>query len=149
MPFTDDNGKVIAMKLRMICCLALIILAPLFVLPSALFGDGNVQSEVEQFMTSYFQALQTGDVQFLLSVLAPPLLNNRRLLLERNTAYPDYLRNYYKNATFNVASITASEHGVFTVDSEIFFGDHPNPMKSRFFLKEMDHMLKLFNEIAN
>ncbi len=103
----------------------------------------------EQLMTDYFQALKNGEVQTLLNMLADPLLGSRKILLTQNSAYPDYLRNYYKKAHFEITSVTSTSPDLFRVTAEFEFGDDTNPVKSIFLLRKMEDRLKIFNELRD
>ena len=49
----------------------------------------------------YTQALKSGDVEELKSLLGGRLYEKRRALLEENTEYSDWLRRYYADASFS------------------------------------------------
>jgi len=70
-------------------------------------GDG-VMETVER----YTQALGTGDVSELKAVLGGRMYAKRRILLEENTEYPDFLRQHYAGASFSsaVSSRTSSRY---------------------------------------
>lgn len=104
-------------------------------------------SEAERFMTDYFSALQSGDVETILTMLTDPLLSSRRLLLEKNTAYPAFLRKTYADATFDMDGILSPNQDVYIVDFKIFFSDATNPSRSEIYLKRGDSGLKIFNEV--
>ena len=105
------------------------------------------EENVRQFMTTYFQALKGGDVNALVDMLADPLLGSRRILLEKNTAYPDHLKDYYRDANFAITAITSPKADMYNVNAEFIFGKDANSARSKFLLKNMNGQLKIFNEI--
>ncbi|MGD9211676.1 MAG: hypothetical protein PVI90_12900 [Desulfobacteraceae bacterium] len=134
--------------LKKFICLSLLTFLLLYSSASiALSAD--VKEDVNQFMTTYFQALKGGDVATLLDMLTEPVLETRRVLLEKNTAYPDHLREYYQNANFTIISIDSSKTDIIKVDVEYRFGEDVNSTRSRFFLRNEAGQFKIYNEIKN
>lgn len=50
----------------------------------------------------YLQAVKSGDVETIKRLLSDKDYKTYRVLLEQNTAYPDFLRHHYKDVTFQV-----------------------------------------------
>ena len=67
---------------------------------TSLYADDALVLET---VNQYTQALSSGDVATLRSVLGGRLYAKRRLLLEENDEYPDWLRQYYYGARFSAS----------------------------------------------
>lgn len=106
-------------------------------------------ADAEELMTAYFNALKTGDVNSILDMLADPLLSSRRLLLEKNTAYPAYLRDFYQKAAFQITAVTSTKPDYYNVSALLMFSDDPHQVTSEFLLKKTDAGLKIFNELKD
>ena len=50
----------------------------------------------------YLQAVKSGDVETIKRLLSDKDYKAYRVLLEQNTAYPDFLRRHYNGVTFQV-----------------------------------------------
>lgn len=96
---------------------------------------------------TYFDALKSGDVQAVMTVITDPLLGSRKLLLEQNTAYPDYLRNYYRDAVLAIDRITSPADTVRTVDVSIAFPEDANPLTIKFVLTDTPAGWKISEEL--
>lgn len=58
----------------------------------------------------YTQALKSGDVEELKSLLGGRLYEKRRVLLEENAEYSDWLKQYYAGASFSFPTgVTSSD----------------------------------------
>ena len=58
----------------------------------------------------YTQALKSGDVEAIKSLLGGRLYAKRRVLLEENTEYSDWLKQYYAGASFSFPTgVTSSD----------------------------------------
>ena len=58
----------------------------------------------------YTQALKSGDVEELKNLLGGKLYEKRRVLLEENTEYSDWLKQYYAGASFSFPTgVTSSD----------------------------------------
>ena len=66
-----------------------------------LAGPAIADVSVLQTVERYTQALIAGDVEELKTLLGSSLYTKRRMLLEENTEYPEFLRQYYDNAAFS------------------------------------------------
>ncbi len=117
--------------------------------PAAVSAADSEIDAAQQLMTDYFQALKNGEVQTLLNMLADPLLGSRKTLLTQNSAYPDYLRDYYKDARFEITSVTSTTADLYRVTAEFVFDDHGRPAKSIFLLRKTEDRLKIFNELRD
>lgn len=84
-------------------------LYPLFValLISAPFSaSGNDNKLIHGVLRSFFAALQTGDTAVIESWIGGDLFEEKKVLLRKNKAYPQFLRQYYQGATFKIANVT-------------------------------------------
>lgn len=113
-----------------------------------LYGD-EVNSNPQDALDTYFHALKEGDVQKLISLLADPLLSEKKEILDEDKTYPDFLRNYYQDATL-VVNHTAfkKDHNISILTTEIYFKGDVNPMKIDFYLKWTDNGWKISEELA-
>ena len=105
------------------------------------------QNDTRIVIGSYFEALKNGDVQTILNMLTDPLLGAKRGLLENNTAYPAYLKNYYENATMVIKEINYPKENMQIVKTEIIFTGDIHSMKSQFILKNVDGAWKISQEM--
>lgn len=67
------------------------------------FSDIEIQNAV---ILPYFQALKNGAVNEIKKYLSTAMYNEYKSLLEQNKEYPEFLRNYYKDATFSVVRVS-------------------------------------------
>jgi hypothetical protein len=63
-------------------------------------------TRVKALLNRHITALRTGDVTGLKSTLGGDAYREYKTLLEQNTEYPDFLRDYYKGASFQIGEIT-------------------------------------------
>lgn len=57
----------------------------------------------------YIDACKTGDVAVLKSIIAGPFLERRKLLLEKNRGYSDFLKEYHKGIGIGIATVKPGE----------------------------------------
>ena len=62
----------------------------------------DAAQEPQDVVTAYFYAMKSGDVVTMKSYLDGKLLKKRKILLEKNTSYPDFLRNLYEKGDIQV-----------------------------------------------
>lgn len=67
-----------------------------------------------------FRALKTGDVDSIKGYISGDMYERYKVLLEQNEAYPDFLRNFYRDAEFKVSSVVRDADEIF-VDIMIDF----------------------------
>lgn len=79
------------------------------------------RAESEVFVP-LFEALQAGDVSAIKRLLDADLFEQYHVLLERNSAYPQYLKDYYRGATFELRGIE-DEGDRYTADVVIQWPD--------------------------
>ncbi len=72
----------------------------------ALVALGAPRAEAEEpfdIVANYIEALRTGDTIILKSCIGGRLLEKRELLLDQNQEYPEFLRNFYEGAEFQIS----------------------------------------------
>lgn len=128
----------------------LILLALLFFTPFQLYGAMNTEAkegEEAAVVESYYGYLRAGDTAGILSLLTEPLLSERRELLEKNTAYPQFLREMYQSSYMEVTDIKKVKGNRRAVDVEIYLDEGQNPLKTRFILQIVNGSWKISNEV--
>ena len=71
------------------------------------YADDN---EILETVELYTQALKSGDVETIKNLLGGRLYEKRRALLEENTEYSGWLKQYYSGASFSFPTgVTSSE----------------------------------------
>lgn len=61
--------------------------------------------EVRNTVQPLAQAIKTGDIPFILSMLNGEVLERSRVLLERNQKYGEFLRSRYEEAEFRITRV--------------------------------------------
>ena len=107
------------------------------------------EREIEVVMQDYLEYLRSGDTEGILSLLTDPLLSERRKLLERNSAYSEFLRDTYRGADMLIRGIKEIGTNKRAVDVEISFGDQGAPLKTRLILKREGGLWKISEEISD
>lgn len=79
----------------------------------------NVKSKT---FVPLFRAFKNGDVDAIKEYLSDVMYEKNKVLLEQNKEYPNFLRNFYRDAIFQVRKIVKSEEMVF-VDVRVRFPD--------------------------
>jgi hypothetical protein len=51
---------------------------------------------------NYFQALKQGDIETIKKYIMGEFYNKKKILLEENNKYPEFLRRHYKNVTVRI-----------------------------------------------
>lgn len=92
---------------------------------------------VQETVLPFLQALQTGDVQKLESLLAGKMLRDNQVLLQKNKGYPEFLRNQYKGAVFQVTQVNKGQDE-FLVSINVSYPDGNND-SIRIRLKQIDN----------
>ena len=86
-------------------------------------GIGQAASIAMPILTSFFEALRNGDVNHLKNCMGGELYAQRRVLLEQNEGYPDFLRQLYQGVKFKVDRIDQEKNGDILVNVSIGFED--------------------------
>lgn len=67
-----------------------------------------------------FRAFKNGDVDAIKEYISGDMYEKNKVLLEQNKEYPNFLRNFYRDAIFQVKKVVKSEEVIF-VDVMISF----------------------------
>jgi hypothetical protein len=125
-----------------------LVFALFFFNTNILYGD-EFYNNPQDAMTAYFYALKEGDVQKLISLLTDPVLGEKRENFDEDPNYPDFLRNYYQDATMLITQTNfKNDHNICILTTEFFFEDGGNPMKIDFHLKMTDKGWKISEELT-
>ena len=81
----------------------------------------NASSPVDTAL-NYFQALQQGDLNTIKDSIAGEIYRTRKVLLEQNERYPEFLRNIYQGANFQIKSVAIQDNNA-AVTVEVRFPD--------------------------
>lgn len=94
---------------------------------------------------SYFQALKNGDVETIKDLITGEMYNRRKVLLEQNANYPEFLQKVYQGAEFKIIETTIEANATL-VTVEVTF---PDRTKQFVLYLENDDLgnWKIFNEI--
>lgn len=72
----------------------------------------------------FFEASKHGDTETIKRLIAGSFYNQRKVLLEENKDYPNFLRKYYQGTELQIGNIIMEENGtVGVVDIKIQFPD--------------------------
>ncbi|HEY6598510.1 MAG TPA: hypothetical protein VIZ30_04330 [Pseudomonadales bacterium] len=93
--------------------LAMLLTSPAL-LPGVSFGATPDSSAARELIGEYANALKSGDVNALKSILGGELRTSRESLLE-NPEYPTHLIDTFGNCVFDIVDLTRTESGTFEV----------------------------------
>ena len=133
--------------MRRIRYIIIIVLVSGFLIGNLPIAHASDQNDARIVMESYFEALKSGDVKTILTMLIDPLLSANRGLLENNTAYPAYLKKYYENASMVIKEINYPKENMQIVKTEVLFTGDIHSIKSQFILKYADGAWKISEEM--
>ena len=105
------------------------------------------EPEVEAVVESYFECLRSGDTTGILNLITDPLLSERRELLEKNTAYPQFLREMYNNYYMKIINIRKIKGDKRAADVEVYLNNGETPLKTRFILQNVNGSWKISDEV--
>jgi hypothetical protein len=94
----------------------------------------DLQSVLNTSVYPFFKALKEGDVSSIKQLIAGQMYESKRVLLEKNKDYPEFLRNYYQGIEFYVENTTRSGNYII-VDFLIEFPDG-NQNLARLYLEQ-------------
>ena len=95
----------------------------------------------------YFQALQQGDTQTIKDSITGDMSKDIKVILEQNASYPEYLKNVYKGAEFQIKKADIQDNdAVITVKVNF-----PDRQKEFVLLLKKDDsgIWKIFKEISD
>ena len=93
-----------------------VIFTCLLLSTTPVYGD---DARVLETVERYTQALQAGDVEAIKGLLGGRLYKKRRVLLEENTEYSDWLKQDYAGASFSYPSGVRGEAGAAEKQVEV------------------------------
>ncbi len=68
----------------------------------------DLESILNASVYPFFMALKEGDVSSIKQLIAGEMYESKKVLLEKNKEYPDFLKNYYQGIEFYVENATQS-----------------------------------------
>ena len=71
----------------------------------------------------YFKALKNGDVETIKKCIAGDYYKKYKVLLEENQSYPEFLRNFYQGAEFDIVNTTKGNNDDVIVQVQTYFAD--------------------------
>ena len=95
---------------------------------------------------NYFQALKHGDVETIKDSITEEMYKRRRVLLEQNSNYPEYLKKVYQGAEFKIKE-TNVENNDALVNVEVNFQNKKTNF-TLFLWKNAKGNWKIFKEIT-
>ncbi len=105
---------------------------------AGVFGVDNALPQTDQLdnvLVQYFDALRTGDLQMLRSLLSDELLKRRSKALN-NPRYSEFLKSIYGQATFEVTNTNQSTSDQISVDIEVTSDRKTQLKETIIFIKE-------------
>ena len=102
--------------------------------------------EPNETVLSYFQALKNGDIETVKGLITGEMYNKRKVLLEQNENYSEFLKKVYQEAEFRINETNE-------IDNDVLVNVEVNTLngKTEFNLllkKDMDGNWKIFKEIS-
>lgn len=94
---------------------------PALAAQTAVPSDSELR-ELHASFNTLFQAMKDGNVTVIEQYSSGSMSAEYKKLLEQNQDYPAFLRNFYKGATFSIASVTPTSDGDVIVDVVIQLG---------------------------
>lgn len=71
--------------------------------------DSDVLAIQHKVLIPFFKALQSGNISTIKKYISPELYEKNQVLLDENTEYSDFLKNYYKDVDFRIVSAKQNE----------------------------------------
>ena len=65
-------------------------------------SDDGYEDVINETVFPFLEALKNGDVSLIKQYIAGDMYESRRILLEQNKEYPEFLRKYYQGVEFYV-----------------------------------------------
>ena len=76
-------------------------------------SDDLYDDLLNELVLPFFRALKAGDVDSIKRYISADMYESKQTLLEQNTEYPEFLRNYYQGVEFYVENI--AEKGAYII----------------------------------
>jgi len=105
---------------------------------SGILGVNNALPQTDQLdnvLVQYFDALRTGDLQMLRSLLSDELLKRRSKTLS-NPRYSEFLKSIYGHVKFKVINTTQLNNDQISVDIEVTSDTQAQTKENITFIKE-------------
>ena len=87
--------------------------------------DANAFEPIDTVL-SYLQALKDGNIEAIKDSIAGELYKKRKVLLEQNENYSEFLKKIYQDAEFQITKTTAKDDKVFISVAVDFSGRKTN-----------------------
>jgi hypothetical protein len=79
-------------------------------------------AEPSDTVIQFFEASKNGDTETIKQLISGSFYNQRKVLLEENKGYPNFLRTYYQGAELQINNVVLEKDGtVGVVDIKIKF----------------------------
>lgn len=92
---------------------------------------------VRDIVLPFLDALKNGDVDSIKLHIAGDIYENRRVLLEKNKEYPEFLRNYYHGLEFYIENVMESGDYI-VVHLEVEFANGEEGQAQLYLCKDMN-----------
>ena len=105
---------------------------------SGIVGVNSAFSQTDQLdvvLVQYFDALRTGDLQMLRSLMSDDLLKRRNETFS-NPRYSEFLKSIYGNVKFEIINTTQLNNDQVSVDIEVFSDKQTQAKETISFIKE-------------
>lgn len=103
-------------------------------------------SESEELISSYMNALQTGNTELIADLIEGKFKNRKGRILS-NPTYPDKLMTHYRDATYTIDNIKEKPGGRIVVDITLTKTDAEVFLLS-YVLERFDQDLKIIDELS-
>lgn len=100
-----------------------------YLITVALVASGNLlhasgTTEPVDTVIQFYEASKNGDTETIKQLIGGSFYNERRVLLEENSDYPNFLRDYYRGTELKIGDVVMEGDGtVAVIDMEIQFLD--------------------------
>ena len=71
-------------------------------------SDERSKHVINDVVLPFLDALKNGDVDLIKHYIAGEIYENKRVLLENNEEYPEFLRSYYQDVEFYIEKVVES-----------------------------------------
>lgn len=107
------------------------------------YSVADAAQEPRDVVAAYFHAMKNGDVVTMKSCMSGKLREKRKILLEQNADYPDFLRKYYAGVDIQVGE---AHDGVVKV--MVLFPDGSINSHQLVVMQAPDGSWRIINEIS-
>jgi len=113
-------------------------------------GDLYAQESGEvTTLRSFGGHLRSGNIRVILNMLTEPLLSEQKRLLETNPEYPQWLSNFYKNASLQIVGVKRVDAQQAIIDIAIDRKNNEPLSKTRLILKLEGGKWKISEEVSD